>query len=331
MGGVTTGAKARIQIVEDEWIVAYDIKNSLTTMGYAVTAIVDSGEDAVLRAAEDVPDLVLMDIVLRGAMDGIEAASEIRARYRIPVIFLTANADEGMLDRAKRTEPMGYLIKPFIDRELKSTIEMALHKHRVEMRLVESERKFRSLVENAADAFFVIDLEGSVMDVNTEACRALGMGREELLRLKLMDFDQDSNPGRIKDDISRTSRGESVTHRTTYLRSDGTSIHMEVRVGGFELEGRRMLIILARDISEQLALVRELQGALRKMNLLKSTIPLCALKKDFASEAELEQIIQAHKTEVLRSGFCSECLETMRQDLKRAGREHIVSQHITPE
>ena len=130
--------KPRILVVEDESIIAKDIENALKEMKYTVAGIAFSGEDAVKKAAETKPDLVLMDIVLRGKMDGIEAAEQIRTWLNIPIVYLTAYEDEKTLGRAKLTEPFGYLIKPFDERELHSTIEIALYKFETEKRLKES-------------------------------------------------------------------------------------------------------------------------------------------------------------------------------------------------
>lgn len=120
--------KAKILVVEDEWIIANDIKDILVEMGYRVTAIASSGEEAMARVEEDPPDLMLMDIVLKGKMTGIDTAHAIRARRDIPVIFLTAYDNQCMVDQAKEIDNSGYLLKPFKDRELDIAIEMALHK-----------------------------------------------------------------------------------------------------------------------------------------------------------------------------------------------------------
>jgi CheY-like chemotaxis protein len=136
-------AKVRILIVEDESVVAKDIEIRLKGLGYAVSAIASSGEGAIQKAAETHPDLVLMDIVLKGDMDGIEAASQIRSRLNIPVLYLTAYTDEKTLERAKITEPFVYIIKPFQERELHSNIEMALFKHKVERERKEMEEALR--------------------------------------------------------------------------------------------------------------------------------------------------------------------------------------------
>ncbi len=121
-----------ILIVEDEVIVAADLDHKLDRLGYTVCGRTAYGEDAVALVRELGPDLVLMDIRLAGEMDGVEAAERIRRECDVPVIYLTAHADRATLDRAKRTEPFGYILKPFDERELESHIEMALYKHQAE-------------------------------------------------------------------------------------------------------------------------------------------------------------------------------------------------------
>jgi len=129
-----------IFIVEDEAIVANDIKETLKSLGYTVPGIAKSGELALEKVKETKPDLVLMDIHLAGQLDGVETAGKIHALYDIPVIYLTAYADKALLDRAKVTEPYGYVIKPYDERELHSVIEMALYKHRIEREIKKRER-----------------------------------------------------------------------------------------------------------------------------------------------------------------------------------------------
>jgi CheY-like chemotaxis protein len=119
----------KILIVEDENIIALNIKKKLKSFGYAVPAIVSTGEEAVKMAEIISPDLILMDIMLKGDMDGVKAAEEIKKRFSIPVIYLTAYSDDKVLDRAKVTEPYGYIVKPFKAIDLRSNIEMALYRH----------------------------------------------------------------------------------------------------------------------------------------------------------------------------------------------------------
>ena len=128
----------KILVVEDEVIVAEDIGFRLKKLGYIVTATVASGEEAIEKVAENRPDLVLMDIVLKGDMDGVTAAEKIRNRVDIPIVFLTAYADDQTLQRAKLTNPFGYIIKPFQQNDLRVAIEIALHRHEIETKMQET-------------------------------------------------------------------------------------------------------------------------------------------------------------------------------------------------
>ena len=135
--------KAKIIIVEDESITAFDLQVRLEGMGYTVPAIASTGDDAIRTAEAHQPDLMLMDIRIRGERDGIEVAQEIRERFDIPIIYLTAFADDATIDRARHTEPFGYLLKPFQEQELYSSVEMALYKHKAERKLRENERRLQ--------------------------------------------------------------------------------------------------------------------------------------------------------------------------------------------
>ncbi|MCZ2249049.1 MAG: response regulator [Bacteroidia bacterium] len=151
-------SKTNILIVEDESIVAKDIHHSLKKLGYNVIDIVSTGESAIISATEKKPDLVLMDIMLKGEMNGIEAAQVIKEKLSIPVIFLTAYADESTFNKAKITEPYAYIIKPFKEVDLHTSIEMAIYKHE-KISEVQKERDFLySLVENkdtSKDSIFI--------------------------------------------------------------------------------------------------------------------------------------------------------------------------------
>ena len=150
-------AKTSILVVEDESIVAKDIQQSLKKLGYSVPSVENSGEDAIDAAGQHKPDLILMDIMLKGEISGIEAAQQIKNRYQIPVIFLTANADESTLSKAKVTEPYGYIIKPFKEIDLHTSIEMALYKHGKEQEVRKERDLYSSIVldKSADDCIFV--------------------------------------------------------------------------------------------------------------------------------------------------------------------------------
>lgn len=178
---------ARILIVEDESIVAKDLRQSLNGLGYTVIGAVATGEDAVKQAAELKPDLILMDVMLKGAMDGIDAAAKIRELHSIPVIYLTAYTDDETLLRAKQTEAWGYLLKPFEDRELRTTIEMALYKHTMERKLRESHEWLQTALRCIRDAVLVADAGGFVQFMNAAAEMLTGWRQIEAVGRKLTD------------------------------------------------------------------------------------------------------------------------------------------------
>lgn len=171
----------KILVVEDESIVAMDIKHRLESMGYTVPGITSSGEEAVEKAAETNPDLVLMDIVLKGEIDGIEAAQQIKDSLDIPVVYLTAYSDDKTLKRAKITGPFGYIIKPFEDRELHSAIEVALYKHKMESKLKENEKWLSTTLESIGDAVITTDKEGRITFMNPVAQNLTKWKQEEAL------------------------------------------------------------------------------------------------------------------------------------------------------
>jgi PAS domain S-box-containing protein len=177
-----------IFVVEDEAIVANDIKETLISLGYGVAGTAKSGESALEKIGETRPDLVLMDVHLAGRMDGIEAAGQIHVRYGIPVIFLTAYADNALLERAKITEPYGYIIKPYDERGLHSAIEMALYKHTMERRLKESEETTRLMVNATKDLLYLLSADGKILVANETLAGLTGMSPEELAGTSAYDL-----------------------------------------------------------------------------------------------------------------------------------------------
>ncbi len=174
-------ADAKILIVEDEGITAHEIQNKIEEWGYDVVGVVSSGEEAVKTALDIKPNLILMDIVLKEKLNGIEAAKIIKKSHDVPVIYLTAYGDEKTLRKAKFTIPQAYLLKPFEENELKFAVEMALYKHEMEMKLKRSEENYRTLAENANDIIFIINLEDRIEFVNNYAAKLLGLKPDELL------------------------------------------------------------------------------------------------------------------------------------------------------
>lgn len=164
-----TNNQANILVVEDEALVAEDLKAHITELGHKVNTIVPTGEDALALLEGSQPDLVLMDIVLAGEMDGIDVAAIIKQRYHIPVIYLTAYTDREKVERAQLTEPYGYLVKPFDERELRTTISMALYKAEVDRKLRESQRWAGSVLSSISDGVITLDRHGLVQYLNPAA------------------------------------------------------------------------------------------------------------------------------------------------------------------
>ena len=189
-------ASFKILVVEDESIVAMDIKHRLENMGYIVPAITSSGEEAVEKASETDPDLILMDIVLKGEIDGIEAAQQIKENLDVPIVYLTAYSDERTLKRAKITGPFGYIIKPFEDRELHSAIEVALYKHEMESKLKANEKWLSTTLESIGDAVITTDKDGCITFMNPIA-------------RKITEWEQDEALGKPLENIFKTINEET--------------------------------------------------------------------------------------------------------------------------
>lgn len=177
----------KILVVEDEALVAEAIKRKLQKMGYSVPGTASSGEEAIKLVEEIDPDLVLMDIVLQDKMDGIEAAGYIHTLFNVPVVFLTAYSDEKTLLRAKITEPFGYIIKPFKERDLQVAIEIALFKHDIERKLKEKNEWFSTTLNSISDGVIATDSNGFVLFMNTVAQSMTGWKQEEAQEKPLKD------------------------------------------------------------------------------------------------------------------------------------------------
>lgn len=157
----------KIVIVEDAVMVALHIKRSLETVGYEIPASFESGEETLKYLSEnELPSLILMDVSLAGDLDGIKTAEKIKELYNVPVIYLTAISDKTTIERAKTTQPFGYVIKPFNERELHTNIAMAIHKSEVETKLRESEEKFYTTVMNVSDLLMTVDINGKIILLN---------------------------------------------------------------------------------------------------------------------------------------------------------------------
>ena len=178
----------KILIVEDDNLISWEIKDILEHIGYRVPSVVISGEEALSAVGKVRPDLVLMDIRIEGSMDGIETAKQIRKRHDVPIIYLTAHSDESTLERAKITEPHAYLLKPFNERDLHTSIEMALYKHKIESKLREHDRWLSMTMESIKDGIITTDTQGRVTFINSATESLIGRKADEVLGKDVWSF-----------------------------------------------------------------------------------------------------------------------------------------------
>ncbi|MET0339749.1 MAG: response regulator [Polyangiales bacterium] len=224
---------ARILVVEDGRVVARDIRQQLTRVGHTVVAVTATGEEAIALARSLRPDLVLMDIRLEGALDGVDASQQIRTELSIPVIYLTAYADDRTIERASATEPFGYLLKPFEDSQLRTTIEMALYKHDAERRLRESERRYAVTLSSIGDAVIASDAQATVVFMNAAAEALTGWTQQEARGRRLPEVFRivhEATGEAVEDPAAKVLRLGAVVNlasHTALLTRDGRSIPID--------------------------------------------------------------------------------------------------------
>ncbi|MBD3167942.1 MAG: response regulator [candidate division Zixibacteria bacterium] len=179
--------KVKILIAEDEMLVAKNLQKNLEDFGFEIVSTTCSGEETILKAIETKPQLLLMDIRLEGDIDGIEAAGLINHRMDIPIVYLTAYADENTIQRAKQTNPYGYLIKPFDPIELRTTIEMALNKHQLESKSRDRQEWLETILDGVGHGIIVTNEKGAVSFMNPVAEFMTGWKYEEAFGRDLID------------------------------------------------------------------------------------------------------------------------------------------------
>jgi len=258
-----------ILLVEDEGIIVLQLKELLEQNGYRVSGTTAYGEDAVVIAEKDPPDLICMDIELMGKIDGIEAARKIHEHTNIPIIYLTAYSDSLRLNRAKETVPYSYIVKPFNERELLAAIDMALYRHKVDQQLRESEQRYRAIVDNAAEGILLVSCATrTILEANPASIRLLGYTAGEL-------------SGMTVDTLVATPGGNTGGWGECIFTPQGWSGEVQVRCrDGFlrdvELTSRiipregapALSCIMAHDVTDRKRAEVALREALRKLNLL---------------------------------------------------------------
>lgn len=244
----------KILIVEDEAIVGMELESRLSRLGYKTVGVVNSGVEALKKVEELRPDLIIMDINLNDTIDGIEVAMKVRERFDIPIIYLTAYADASSIERAKLTQPFGYILKPFQERELYTVIEIALYKHGMEMRLRESETKFRTLFDLAMDAILLIE-DSYCVDCNRRSMEMLGCKKEDIVGHTMIEF---SPPFQLNGEDSEKTLsqymrlvmdGRPQFFEWKLKRKDGPLIDAEISLSRVDIEKATYIQAFIRDIT----------------------------------------------------------------------------------
>lgn len=259
----------KIMVVEDEAVIAIRLQERLTAMGYHVVGISYSGEEAMKQARRLRPDLILMDIMIPGKMDGVVVAKWVKAELDIPVIFLTAFSEDKIIERAKQAKPYGYIVKPFQDRELKASVEVALYKKETEKALKEREENFRTLAENANDGILIAVEEGKYVYANQRAAEITGYGLFELLKTTIQDIVHLDDFEKIEETYRHIFAGKKFQKlfETTIVRKDGNKVPIEITSARSIWYGQPAAILIFRDITERVKAKNALQEAHHELEL----------------------------------------------------------------
>jgi diguanylate cyclase (GGDEF)-like protein/PAS domain S-box-containing protein len=260
-------ASTCLLVVEDESIVALDLADQLSDMGYRVCATVDNGHDALACAQEHAPDLVLMDIVIKGDMDGVETAHRMAQLMHVPVVFLTAYSDNGTVMRAAQTAPYGYLTKPFQARELRAAIEVALYKATLERRLRESEQWFSATLRCVADGVLATDAKGQVKFMNPAAEHVLKLPLEQALGRQIDEIIviKDAHTGKTVSlsmwDTPTDAYVAEMKFENLLVLANGQRLPVDSSTAPIRGDDQKMIgtVIAFRDISERLAAAEALR------------------------------------------------------------------------
>jgi PAS domain S-box-containing protein len=325
--------KARILIVEDESIIALDIRDRLESLGYAIAGVASSGNEAIQMAAETQPSAVLMDIRLKGAMDGVQAAEQIRAHFDIPVVYLTAYSDETTLQRAKITEPFGYLLKPFEDRELHIAIAVTLYKHEMEMRLKQHERWLSATLSSIGDAVIATDAQGRIEFMNPAAEALTGWQQGHASGeywTKVVNILHETTPPLGQDPALQAVRQGTTVGQTRHIliTKDGQKLPIGDSASPIRDEQGAItgMVLTFRDISQEVQaqeareeLIAELQDALDKVKTLSGLLPICAsckkIRDDQGYWQQVDVYIQDHSDAEFSHGICPDCARKLYPDL----------------
>ncbi len=313
--------KSRILVVEDEILVREDIEDCLAGLGHEVVSVASTGAEALRKIPTARPDLILMDIRLKGDMDGVEAARQIRTNFRLPVIFLTAHADDATLQRAKAADPLGYIVKPFAETTVNAVIETAMHKHELDRRLRETEEWLTTTLGSIGEAILATDSSRRITFVNRVAEDLTGWSAEEAMG-KDVDTVFPLRDGRTREPIPgpvatilRDGKGMELAADTILVCRDGTERQIADSACPIKDKAGNVIgtVLVFRDTSERLRAAE----ALRQMQKMDAVGRLAGgVAHDFNN---LLTVINGYATQALDKLTPSEALHAPLRAILTAG------------
>lgn len=266
--------KTKILVVEDESIVARDIRNMLVGLGYEVTAVVPGAMAAIQKAQETGPDIVLMDVMLQGDITGVEAAEQIYTNFSIPVVYLTAYADSTTVQQAKKTEPFGYIIKPFEERELQTTIEIALYKYKMQMELKDRERWLSTILKSIGDGVIATNKIGAITFMNPLAETLTGWKLDQALDRTLGDVFKVMNqkPGKMQRiSVKKILKGEgsALSDEVILVSKNGKKTPIDPRLEPIKDDGGNIsgVVLAFTDVTARKMAEEELKRSFEQQKI----------------------------------------------------------------
>ena len=295
-----------ILIVEDEKIVAMDIAGSLKSFGYEVSGIVASGRDAIEKVEQDPPDLILMDIRIKGDIDGIQTAEIIQSNYDIPIVYLTAFADEHTLLRARITAPYGYIIKPFDKNTAHTMIEISLYKNSMERKIKENERWLSKILQYSGDAMIAADANGNIKLMNKVAEFETGWKSDEVTGRdinEILKLSDENTKEQINAPIARlfSDDHEQDLSRTAILTDKESKEKLIAGTASWIKDDKNIttgIVVVFRDITKQRSVEKERERLFKKVSLAQERLKAVSKRLLEVQESERRHIARELHDEI---------------------------------
>ncbi len=311
----------KILIVEDERMIAEDIKLTLVQFNYKVIGIISRGEDALKKVEKSSPDIILMDIMLKGKLNGIETSMQINKKFDIPIIFLTAYADDKTINQATSASPYGFILKPFNSKEIHAVIEMTMVKHKSKKILEESRAKFESMFQGNPEPSVYIDNDFKIVDINPRFTEYFLYTKEEVKDKHIDDLIVSEECKMEAKDLNVKTSKSYVYYDTLRKRKDGVLVPVSISAAPIMIKGKAAgTFVIYKDISKQKKaekerekVIAELKQALEKVKTLSGLIPICShckkIRDDSGYWQKVEEYLSQHSDVDLSHGICPECLQ----------------------